>query len=116
MPDEGGRCTMTNRRVVLESRESSIGDVKFEESGSQRSAAVYTAPQRRHPTYVLQLAAILLQRSKKPNSWILASWFYKNLVCILDAGLAPLADRIFGTLRNEPSSPESPNPRNRLKP
>jgi hypothetical protein len=80
-----GLATITNRRDMLESREPSNGDVEFEESRSERSAAVHTPPQRRHPTYILHLAAILLQRSKKPDSWILASWFYENLVCILGA-------------------------------
>jgi hypothetical protein len=63
---------ITNRRDAVEPRELSIGDVELEESGSQRSAAVHTPPQCRHLTYVLHLAAILLQRSKKPDSWILA--------------------------------------------
>jgi hypothetical protein len=77
---------MTNRRDVLESRESSIGDVELEESESQRSAAVHTPPQRRHPTYVLHLAATLLHRSSKTR--LLDSTFlgYENMVCIFDAG------------------------------
>jgi hypothetical protein len=76
-----------NREDAVECRESFIGDVELKkgESGNQwlyNSTAIASSSYLRPPSRYQFSCSVQI----KPDSWILPSWFYENMVCIFDAG------------------------------